>query len=437
MIALNETHDINLQSWVVSANQSETDFPIQNLPFAVFRRQGSDESFRGGVAIGDQIIDLAALHGSALYDGLAMQALEAAAGNRLNEFMDMGQAAWSALRLAISRSLREGSADQAVLEVCLVAQAEAEYSMAAQVGDYTDFYASIHHATNIGSLFRPDNPLLPNYQWVPIGYHGRSSSLNVSGHDFPRPSGQIKAPDADAPVYSACKRLDYELEVGIFIGQGNDQGQQISIDQAEDHVFGLCILNDWSARDIQAWEYQPLGPFLSKSFASTLSPWVVTLEALVPYRTAWTRPEADPQPLDYLESTENREQGGFDLKLEVLLETEKMRSEGIKPFSLGLSNFDYSYWTVAQMVTHHTVNGCNLRAGDFFGSGTMSGPEAGQEGALIELTKGGKEPVDLGNGEIRTFLEDGDRVIMRAWCEQDGKRRIGLGSVSSTILPSL
>ena len=432
---LNETHDVDLRSWVISANHADSDFPIQNLPFGVFRRQGTAEGFRCCVAIGDQVIDLAALHAADFYEGLAGKALARAAESSLNYFMMLGQEAWSALRLALSRSLREGSEDQSVLEPCLVGQAEAELTLPAYIGDYTDFYASIHHAKNIGSLFRPDNPLLPNYQWVPIGYHGRSSSINVSGTDVVRPSGQIKTPDAAAPSYSVSKRLDYELEVGIFIGEGNKQGQPISIENAENHVFGLCVLNDWSARDIQAWEYQPLGPFLAKSFASTISPWIVTLEALAPYRTAWTRPEDDPQPLDYLESAANRAQGSFDLKLEVLLETEKMRVDGTAPVRLGLSNFDYSYWTVAQMVAHHTSNGCNLSAGNLLGSGTMSGPSAGQEGALIESTRGGKQPVDLGNGETRTFLEDGDRVIMRAWCEQEGKRRIGLGEVSSTILP--
>ena len=436
MNTTNETHDQDLQSWVTSANQPDTDFPIQNLPFAVLKRKDQEEALRGAVAIGDQVIDLAALHVKKPYDGLAGEALAACANTQLNDFMGMGKAAWSALRLALSRSLRAGSDDEAVLIDCLISSSEVEYALPATIGDYTDFYTSIHHATNIGRLFRPDNPLLPNYKWIPIGYHGRSSSINVSGADFPRPKGQLKALDVDAPVYGACKRLDYELEVGIFIGSGNPAGQPLTMEQAEDHVFGLCILNDWSARDIQAWEYQPLGPFLAKSFASTISPWMVTLEALAPYRTAWSRVESDPQPLDYLESAQNREQGGFDLKLEVLLETEQMRNENAEPCRLGFSNFDHSYWTLAQMVTHHTVNGCNLRPGDFLGSGTMSGPNEGSEGALIELTKGGKEPVDLGNGETRNFLEDGDRIIMRAWCEQDGKRRIGLGEVSSTILPA-
>ena len=432
----NETHDQGLQSWVLSANDPSTDFPIQNLPFAILRRKHRDEEFRGAVAIGDQAIDLAALHAHKPYKGLAGQALAACAKAQLNDFMSMGNAAWSALRLALSRSLRVGSGDETVLKNCLLAHSEVEYALPATIGDYTDFYASIHHATNIGRLFRPDNPLLPNYKWMPIAYHGRSSSIGVTGTDFARPKGQLKTPNADAPVYAACKRLDYELEVGIFIGSGNPAGQPLTMEQAEDHVFGLCILNDWSARDIQAWEYQPLGPFLAKSFASTISPWVVTLEALAPYRTAWSRDKNDPQPLDYLDSAKNRKQGGFNLTLEVLLETEQMRRENTKPCRLGLSNFDHAYWTLAQMVTHHTVNGCNLRAGDFLGSGTMSGPSKGSEGALIELTKGGQEPVDLGNGEIRHFLKDGDRVIMRAWCEQGGKRRIGLGEVSSRVLPA-
>ncbi|WP_022954643.1 fumarylacetoacetase [Leucothrix mucor] len=444
MTQLNETHGPSLQSWLNSANVEGTDFPIQNLPFAEFRRAGSDEAFRGGVAIGDQVIDLAALNNAYLQGSLgdlltaeAAIALAAAAQSSLNELMSLGPVHWSALRLGLSRGLRAGAAHESVIAACLVAQSDAAYALPARIGDYTDFYASIHHATNIGRLFRPDNPLLPNYQWIPIGYHGRSSSINVSGADFPRPHSQMKAPDAEKPVYGPCKRLDYELEVGIFIGQGNAQGQTVTMDDAEAHVFGLCLLNDWSARDIQAWEYQPLGPFLSKNFASTLSPWVVTMEALLPYRSAWTRPETDPQPLDYLESAQNRAAGGFDMQLEVLVETAQMREQGLAPHRLGLSNFDYSYWTVAQMVTHHTVNGCNLQAGDLFGSGTMSGPHAGSEGAMIELTKGGKEPVTLSNGEVRTFLEDGDRVIMRGWCDRAGAKRIGFGEMSSTILPAI
>ncbi|ETX12123.1 fumarylacetoacetase [Marinomonas ushuaiensis DSM 15871] len=436
MVILNETHDPSLVSWLESANLPSTDFPIQNLPFSIFRKRESKELFRGGVAIGDQIIDLAALNAAGIYVGVAAKALAATSESSLNIFMAMGEVYWSALRLELSRSLREGSKDKTTISNYLIAQVDAEYAIPATIGDYTDFYASIYHATNVGRLFRPDNPLLPNYKWIPIGYHGRSSSINVSGVDFFRPSSQTIESNAETPTYGPCKRLDYELEVGIFIGKGNEQGERILIDEAESNVFGLCVLNDWSARDIQTWEYQPLGPFLSKSFASTISPWIVTMESLAPYRTNWIRDEADPQPLHYLESENNREYGGVDLQLEVLLETTKMRKNLTPPVQLCLTNFNYSYWTVAQMVTHHSVNGCNLRAGDFFGSGTMSGPHKGSEGALIELTKGGIEPVDLGNGESRTYLEDGDRIIMRAWCEKTGLRRIGLGELSSTILPA-
>lgn len=434
MFELNETHEPTLRSWLDSANDPAGDFPIQNLPFAVFRRKGSSEAFRGGVAIGDQIVDLAALHANGSYTGLAAEALAACAQPQLNSFMAMGQPAWSALRLALSQSLRSGAADAEHLQSCLLAQSDAEYGVPARIGDYTDFYTSIYHATNIGKLFRPDNPLMPNYQWVPIGYHGRSSSIGVSGQTFHRPMGQTKAPDAAQPSFGPCKRLDYELELGIFIGSGNELGQPVSIENADQHVFGLCLLNDWSARDIQAWEYQPLGPFLSKSFASTISPWIVTLEALAPYRLEWTRPADHPQPLPYLESEQNRDHGAFDVQLEVLLESEQMRGNNESPARLSLGNFSDAYWTIAQMVAHHTVNGCNLNPGDLFGSGTMSGPEADSAGALIELTQGGKQPVTLANGETRTFLEDGDTVIMRAWCEKASAARIGFGECIGTIL---
>ena len=434
MPELNQTHAPNLHSWVASANTDTTDFPIQNLPFAVFRRAGSDESFRGGVAIGEQIVDLTAITQANLFSGLAADAAAACTVPTLNALMAMGTEAWSALRLALSQGLREGSTLAEQLQSCLVAQSEAEYTLPAQIGDYTDFYTSIYHATNIGKLFRPDNPLLPNYQWVPIGYHGRSSSIGISGQNVYRPQGQTKAPNASEPSFGPCQRLDYELEVGIFVGPGNELGQPIALDKADQHVFGLCLLNDWSARDIQAWEYQPLGPFLSKNFASTISPWIVTLEALAPYRQAWTRPSDHPQPLPYLESAQNRTAGAFDIQLEVLLETEQMRQHQQSPVRLSLGNFHHAYWTVAQMLAHHTVNGCNLRSGDLFGSGTMSGPEPGSQGALIELTQGGKQPITLDNGETRTFLQDGDVVIMRGWCA--GAVRIGFGEIRSQVLPT-
>ncbi|WP_342133127.1 fumarylacetoacetase [Hydrogenophaga sp. OTU3427] len=436
MAWLNETHDPALRSWLASANAAACDFPIQNLPFAVFRRQGSNEAFRGGVAIGDQIVDLAALAQTTLLSGEAQQAARAGAASRLNALMAQGPAAWSALRLALSRLLREGAAHQAEVQACLVPQAVAEFDVPAQIGDYTDFYTSVHHATNIGKQFRPDNPLLPNYKWVPIGYHGRASSIVVSGHAFPRPKGQVKAPDADAPVLAASQRMDIELELGVFIGTGNALGDAVPITEAEAHVFGICLLNDWSARDLQGWEYQPLGPFLSKNFASTISPWIVTLEALAPYRVPFVRPADDPQPLPYLDSEANRAGGAFDIQLQVGLQTAQMRQAGEQDASISRTSYRHAYWTLAQMVTHHTINGCNLQPGDLLGTGTLSGPTLDQAGALIELTQGGKNPVRLPNGETRTFLLDGDAVVLRGWCEQPGAARVGFGECWGTVLPA-
>jgi fumarylacetoacetase len=435
MNPLNETHDPALRSFIASANDGISDFPIQNLPFAVFRRIGSGEPFRGGVAIGDQIVDLARLHRARLLSGDAAAACVAASAATLNAFMAKGSAASSVLRLALSRLLRAGSTDEAQLHSCFVSQSDAEYALPAHIGNYTDFYTSVYHATNIGRLFRPDNPLLPNYKWVPIGYHGRASSVAISGQAFPRPVGQIMPPGADVPVLAASKRMDYELEMGVLIGTGNALGQRVAMDDAESHVFGLCLLNDWSARDLQAWEYQPLGPFLAKNFATTISPWIVTLEALAPYRTAWTRPAADPQPLPYLDSAELRTAGAFDIQLEVLIESARMREQKLPPQRLCLTSYRHAYWTIAQLVTHHTVNGCNLQTGDLLGTGTLSGPTAGEAGALIELTVGGKQPVALTSGESRTFLEDGDSVILRAHCEAAGAVRIGFGSCEGRVLP--
>ncbi len=432
MTSLNETHDPALTSWVNSANSDSTDFPVQNLPFAQFRRAGSSEPFRGGVAIGDQILDMAAVAKTSTFTGLAQQAAEACAQDSLNEFMAMGKLAWSALRLALSRALREGGKDKEELQNCLISQSNAEYSLPCQITDFTDFYSSIHHATRVGSLFRPDNPLLPNYHWVPIGYHGRVSSIGISGQNFPRPCGQTKAPDAEEPSFGPCQRLDYEVEMGIFIGPGNLLGEPIAIEKAEDHIFGLCLLNDWSARDIQAWEYQPLGPFLSKSFASTISPWIVTTEALMPFRSAFARPTGKPQPLGYLSSQKNNQQGGFDINLDCFLQAAGTNI----PIKLSTSNFKYSYWTAAQMVTHHSVNGCNLQTGDLLGSGTQSGPEASQAGCLLELTHGGKQPLELSDNITRTFLEDGDSIIMQGYCQNPNAKRIGFGEVISKVLPA-
>ena len=436
-VQLNETHNPSLKSWVASANDGNTDFPIQNLPFGVFRRAGSHEHFRIGVAIGDQILDLHLAQQAGIFAEVTNSALaNALAASSLNALMNLGNTVSSQVRLALSKALREGAAAQEKLVGALVAQSEAEYALPAHIGDYTDFYTSIHHATSVGKLFRPDNPLLPNYKWVPIGYHGRSSSIGVSGQQFRRPVGQTMPPNATTPNFGPAKRMDYECEVGMFIGQGNELGETIAVEEAEQHVFGLCLLNDWSARDVQGWEYQPLGPFLAKNFASTISPWVVTVEALAPFRAAWTRDAADPQPLPYLDYPSLREQGAFDIELEVLLQTEKMRADGTPPQRLSLSNFRHSYWTVAQMVAHHTVNGCNLQAGDFLGSGTQSGPRPEEAGSLLELTEGGKKPIVFSNGEQRVFMEDGDSIIIRGWAQRDGAVRIGFGEVEGRLLPA-
>ena len=436
MPTLNATHDPRLTSWVASANGGQTDFPIQNLPFAVFRRLGSSEAWRGGVAIGDQIVDMAAAVAAGVFSGAAEAPARAAGQSTLNDLMQMGPQPSSDLRQALSKALQTGSAQEAALKPCLVPQAEAEYRVPARIGDYTDFYTSVHHATNIGKQFRPDNPLLPNYKWVPIGYHGRSSSIGVSGQQFKRPRGQTMAPGADAPVFKPCARLDIELEMGVFVGQPNELGEPVGIEQAEDHIFGIVLFNDWSARDIQGWEYQPLGPFLSKNFASTISPWIVTLEALAPFRAPFAHPADDPQPLPYLSSPANAEQGALDIELEALIQTPSMRAAGTAPARLCLTNYRYAYWTAAQMVAHHTVNGCNLQPGDLLGTGTLSGPTLDSACALIELTTGGKNPVQLPGGETRTWLEDGDTVVLRGWCQRPGAARIGFGECAGTVLPA-
>jgi fumarylacetoacetase len=459
MNVLNATHDPALRSWVESANRADEDFPIQNLPFGVFRRRpgvGADasgggiraaevaEPFRGGVAIGDQIIDLGSAELRALSSGgvvtkasdVVAVALAACSEPTLNSFLALGPAGWSALRAFLSDVLRADSPHATRLRGALVPQKDAEFAVPTRIGDYTDFYASIHHATSVGRLFRPDNPLLPNYKWVPIGYHGRASSIRVSGQEFARPVGQIMPKGATAPCVAPTRSLDYELEVGIFIGTGNDLGSRVPLAVAEDHVFGLCLLNDWSARDIQAWEYQPLGPFLGKSFATTISPWIVTLEALAPFRAPWTRPAEDPQPLPYLEDATLRAAGAIDIRLEVWLETAQMRAAALASERLSQSTFRDSYWSVGQLVAHHSVNGCNLAPGDLLGSGTQSGPTAGEAGSLLELSEGGKRPLTLRSGETRTFLADGDRVTFRGWCERPGCARVGFGEVAGVVLPA-
>jgi fumarylacetoacetase len=440
-MSLNETHDAQLLSWIESANAAGCDFPIQNLPFGVFRRAGSTETFRGGVAIGDRILDLAAAISAGAFRSAAVgtaaaDAATAAASFVLNDLMAAGHDASSALRLALSRALRRGSTQQGALQSCLLHQSQAEYALPARIGDYTDFYTSIHHATAVGRLFRPDNPLLPNYKWLPIAYHGRGSSIVISGQSFPRPRGQILASGATTPGFGPSQRLDYELELGVFIGRSNELGSRIDIAHAESHLFGVCLLNDWSARDLQAWEYQPLGPFLAKNFATTVSPWIVTLEALEPYRVSWQRRSADPPPMSYLDSPSVRSRGAIDIQLEVWLESESMRQAGQAPSRLSASSFKHAYWTVAQMVAHHTVNGCNLQPGDLLGTGTQSGPTPEEAGSLLELSRGGQEPVRLSNGETRHFLEDGDAVILRGYCERPGAARIGFGSAVGQVLPA-
>jgi fumarylacetoacetase len=435
---VNQTHDVRLTSWVSSA-QGHPDFPIQNLPLGIFRRRGSSDAPRVGVAIGDQILDLA--RSAAAVGVPSGQAAEACDRPTLNQLMALGRSHWAALRAEVSALLAKDSTiyrrDPGIGERILVPMAAADLLVPAAIGDYSDFYASVHHASNVGSMFRPENPLLPNYKWVPIGYHGRASSVIVSGTPVRRPKGQIKRLDAAQPEYAATQALDYEAEVGCFVGPGNPLGEPVPLDRAEDHVFGLSLVNDWSARDVQTWEYQPLGPFLAKSFATTISPWVVTFEALEPFRVpSFERPPGDPAPLPYLDSERDRSSGGIDAIVEVLLSSERMRQAGLAPCRLSRGQVADLYWTMAQMLTHHTSNGCNLRPGDLFASGTISGPNRESRGCLLELTWRGAEPLTLPGGETRRFLEDGDEVILRAWCERPNAVRIGFGDCRGVILPA-
>ncbi len=435
MTTIDQTHDLKCKSWVASAN-GHADFPIQNLPFGVFSASGGAP--RGGVAIGDSILDLKAALEAGLFQGEARRAAEAASAGTLNGFLALGAAARQALRARLSEILTEGSKDRGAAEKALHASADCKLHLPARIGDYTDFYVGIHHATHVGQLFRPDQPLMPNYKYVPIGYHGRASSVLPSGVPVRRPRGQSKAPDAAAPTVGPSARLDYELELGVWIGGGNALGEPIAIGRAAEHVAGFCLLNDWSARDIQAWEYQPLGPFLGKSFATTISPWIVTPEALAPFRTAQTaRPAGDPVPLPYLLDDKDQREGGLALELEVLLLTPGLKEKGLAPHKLSASNARYMYWTVAQMVAHHTSNGCNLQPGDLLGTGTISGTEHAESGSLLESSNGGKDPVRLESGEERRFLVDGDEIVLRARGRRDGYASIGFGDCRAVILPAL
>ncbi|MDA0275874.1 MAG: fumarylacetoacetase [Proteobacteria bacterium] len=419
---MNATHNPKLRSWVESANDPASEFPIQNLPFGVFRRKGSTELPRGGVAIGDQILDLAAV-------GLKT-------GPNLNKLAAAGRKTWRELRKLLSQGLSDPR-NAKRLSRYLVPMRQAELFLPTAIGDYSDFYTGIHHAVAVGKIFRPDNPLLPNYQWVPIGYHGRASSVVVSGTPVTRPNGQTKAPDAAAPLFGPSKRLDFELELGLVIGPGNPLGKPVPIKRAMDHVFGVVLLNDWSARDIQAWEYQPLGPFLAKSFATTVSSWVVTMEALEPFRCpAFERGGDQPKPLPYLYDEADQREGGFAIEMEMHLRSARMRAQKLPAQRLTRSSFRHSFWTAAQIVTHQASNGCNLQPGDLLGSGTISGPTPDALGSMLELTQAGKVPVALPGGETRVFIEDGDEVILRSRCVREGFVPIGFGAAAGVIRPA-
>lgn len=451
MYEINETHDPNLKSWVESANDPNTDFPIQNLPFGQFRSIDADRGDFIGVPIGDQILDLRGCARDRLFD-LELLLADVQSGGYWRDteqledelgILDLlvvePREVWNALRRHLIELLREEANElqQVAARRNLLSSDNCFPGMPLMIGDYTDFYCSIFHATNVGSMFRPDNPLLPNYKYVPIGYHGRASSIVISGTEIKRPYGQNRSDAEMPPVFIPSKNLDYEMELGFFVGQGNELGQPIPIKDAERHIFGLCLVNDWSARDIQAWEYQPLGPFLAKNFATTISPFVVTMEALAPFRVpAFEREAGDPQPLDYLRDERNQMFGGLDIKLEVYIQTEKMRNEKIEPHLLSRSNTKDLYWTIGQMLTHHASNGCNLQTGDLIATGTISGKEKSERGSMLELSWRGTEPIELPSGEQRRFLEDGDEIIMKGFCEREGFRRIGFGECRGRILPA-
>ena len=419
---MDSTHNPKLKSWVESANDPKSDFPIQNLPFGVFRRKGTKAAPRGGVAIGDQIFDLA---------GVGLKT-----GPNLNRLAAAGRPAWRQLRKVLSLALSDPKKAKRFSRH-LVPMKQAELFLPVAVGDYSDFYTGIYHAHAIGKMFRPDAPLLPNYKWVPIGYHGRASSVVVSGTSVQRPNGQTKAPEAAAPAFGPCRRLDYEVELGFVIGPGNRLGKPVPIGRALEHVFGVVLLDDWSARDIQAWEYQPLGPFLAKSFATTISPWIVTMDALEPFRCpAFARTGEDPRPLPYLADEADQREGGYDIGTQMYLSTAKMRAAKVPLALLSRCTFRDSYWTLAQMLAHQTSNGCNLQPGDLLGSGTISGPTPDGAGSMMELTLGGKNPIHLPGGETRTFIENGDEVIQRGRCEAEGAVAIGFGEAAGVVKPA-
>ncbi len=426
MDVMDETHDSNLKSWVEVDENS--DFPIQNIPFGVYRPKGGGD-VHVATAIGDYVLDLAHLDDAGLFNGTEVEGTEVFHEPTLNALMSMGRKAWKDIRKAISGLLSEENSNlrdnRELRDLALIPMKNVEMQLPVDIGDYTDFYSSKEHATNVGKMFRPDGePLMPNWLHLPVAYHGRASSVVLSGTDIVRPKGQTKTPDAPAPSFGNSDRLDFELEMGVFIGTGNSLGEAVSVNTAEDHVFGLALVNDWSARDIQTWEYQPLGPFLAKNFATSISPWIITLEALEPFRCSG--PKQDPKPLEYLRNTKD---GTFDINLGIYLKTENMDSDQL----ISSSNYNYLYWNMNQQIAHHTVTGCNLRTGDLLASGTISGPKKNNRGSMLELSWLWTEPIKLSNGDERKSLEDGDTVTLRGWCQGEGYR-IGFGDCTGTIL---
>jgi fumarylacetoacetase len=438
---LDHTHDPARRSWVESANADAADYPIQNLPLGVFRPARAGGAAAGepriGVAIGDSILDVRACVEAGIL-AVAPETLCALSATTLNDFLGRGRDAWTETRRAVADLLDEGCAtirdDAALREKALVRAADADMLMPVAIGDYTDFYCSIHHATNVGSMFRPDNPLLPNYKHLPIGYHGRASSIVPSGSPVRRPHGQTIAADATDPTFGPIRLLDYEMELGFFTGPENGMGERIAMADAGEHIFGMCVVNDWSARDVQKWEYQPLGPFNAKNFCTTISPWIVTLDALAPYRRpAPERDADDPAVLDYLQPAAPY---GLDIIVEVYVASATMREQGTAPMRVSKGNFRDMYWTIEQMLVHHSSTGCNFRPGDLIASGTVSGPEEESRGCLLERTWRGQQPLDLPDGTQRKFLQDGDEVTMVAYCEIEGAKRIGFGTCTGIIEPA-
>jgi len=433
---LNETHEPGLRSFVASANRPGVDFPVQNLPLAVFRPRRGAGTFRIGVGIGDLILDIGAVERCLPeVDSKAVQACREAS---MQALMELGPEHWSRLRLGLSRLLREGTGFQREVEPHLHAIADVEFGLPLRIGNFSDYLASMHHISKVIRVKRPDNPELPqSFAWSPIAYHSRASTVRVSGYKFRRPRGQAGRFENNQPLTDPTQMLDYEVELGIYIGTSNAQGDPLGVDAADAAIFGYSALNDWTARDMQGWESQPLGPFQSKSFTTTVSPWVVTAEALEPYRVPMSRPDGQPASPVCLDSERNRARGMLDIRMEVLLQTGRLTAAGLPPALLGASRLADAYWTPGQMVAHHTLNGCVLETGDLIGTGTISGPDDEASGCMMELTHGGRRPFTLPNGEQRAFVQDGDTVIVRAHCQRPGFPKLGFGEASATVEPAM